>query len=81
MHLHDFPFQTSPNTYIVEEGTLVNGTPYQRARGDITYEQGPFSVTWTLRYVGSSGGLQPQPGSDGLRRQPDLAALHPGAGL
>ncbi len=62
MHLHNFPFQTTPNQYVVGEGTLVNGTPYQRARGDITYEQGRFSFTWTLRYVGSTADFNRSPG-------------------
>ncbi len=62
MHLHDFPFQTTPNQYIVEEGELVDGTPYQRARADITYAQGRFSVTWTLRYVGTQADFNTSPG-------------------
>jgi iron complex outermembrane recepter protein len=62
MHLHDFPFQTAPNQYIVEEGELVDGTPYQRARADITYAQGRFSVTWTLRYVGTQADFNTSPG-------------------
>ncbi|HXQ10591.1 MAG TPA: TonB-dependent receptor [Caulobacteraceae bacterium] len=62
MHLHDFPFQTAPNQYIVEEGTAVNGTPYERARADITYEQGPLSVTWTMRYVGTTANFNRSPG-------------------
>jgi iron complex outermembrane receptor protein len=66
LHLHNFPFNTAPNTYIVEEGTLVpaglEGTPYQRARADITYDQGRFSVTWTLRYVGRAADFARSPG-------------------
>jgi outer membrane receptor protein involved in Fe transport len=62
MHLHVFPFKVAPNTYSVAEGTLVNGTPYQRARGDITYEQGPFSVTWTMRYTGRAADFSRSPG-------------------
>jgi outer membrane receptor protein involved in Fe transport len=62
MHLHDFPFQTSPNQYVVEEGTVGNGTPYQRARFDIAYEQGPWTIDWTLRYVGTSADFNRSPG-------------------
>jgi iron complex outermembrane receptor protein len=66
MHLHNFPFQQFPNTYIVQEGTLVpsghEGTPYQRARFDINYAQGPVSLTWTLRYVGTAAEFNRSPG-------------------
>jgi iron complex outermembrane receptor protein len=62
LHLHDFPFKTSPNTYAVSEGVVGDGTPYQRARADITYAQGPFSVTWTLRYAGTGANFNRNPG-------------------
>jgi len=60
LHLHTFPFQTQPNSYQVGEGR--EGTPYQRARADLTYDQGPFSVTWTVRYVGKSADFVKDPG-------------------
>ncbi|HLK26713.1 MAG TPA: TonB-dependent receptor [Caulobacteraceae bacterium] len=62
MHLHDFPFKTAPKTYTVAEGTVVNGTPYNRARADITYDQGPFSAIWTVRYVGQGANFNRSPG-------------------
>ena len=66
LHLHNFPFSTAPNTYIAEEGSLVpsgfEATPYERARGDFTYDQGRFSVTWTLRYVGRAADFNRSPG-------------------
>jgi iron complex outermembrane receptor protein len=62
MHLHDFEFQTSPNQYIVEEGTGVDGTPYDRGRFDINYSQGPWSIDWVVRYVGPTADFNRNPG-------------------
>ena len=60
MHLHIFPFQTSPEQYVVGEGTLMNGTPYQRARGDITYDAGAVLVHLDPALRRAVGRLQPQ---------------------
>ncbi len=60
MHLHDYPFVTQPTQYIVDEGVV--GNPYERARADITYEEGRWSATWTLRYVGKAADFNRSPG-------------------
>ena len=62
MHLHDFPFQTTPNQYVVEEGRVTDGTPYDRGRFDINYEQGPWSIDWVVRYVGPGANFSRSPG-------------------
>ena len=61
MHLHDFPFQTTPNQYVVDEGVVSAGTPYDRGRFDINYEQGPWSIDWVVRYVGPGANFNRSP--------------------
>ncbi len=60
MHLHNFPFQTVPNQYTVLEG--APGSPYMRALASATYAQGPWTVDWTVRFVGTSADFNRSPG-------------------
>jgi outer membrane receptor protein involved in Fe transport len=54
--LRNFPFQSDPKTYNVEEGRVNNvnneGTPHWKGVADLTYKQGPATFNWQTRYVG-----------------------------
>ncbi|THD77903.1 MAG: TonB-dependent receptor [Phenylobacterium sp.] len=54
--LRNFPFQTDPTTYNVDEGRVNNinneGTPHWKGIADTTYKQGPVTFNWQVRYVG-----------------------------
>lgn len=61
-HLRVFPFQSDPaNVHILEgvvenngfsNGVLIGGTPHLKGLTDLTYVQGPVTVSWQTRYVG-----------------------------
>jgi iron complex outermembrane receptor protein len=48
--LRDYPFQSDPTTYHVNEGTT--NAPHLKALVNSTYTQGPVSLSWQVRYVG-----------------------------
>jgi len=61
-HLRDFPFQSDPTNVHIMEGIVENNgfsntvppesTPHIKGLANLTYTQGPFSVTWQTRYIG-----------------------------
>jgi len=61
-HLRNFPFQNDPTNVHILEGVVANngvsvaalngGTPHLKALAVTTYNQGPLSLTWQVRYVG-----------------------------
>ena len=54
--LRNFPFQSDPTNVHILEGKVASnideGTPHLKGLSDITYKQGPVSLTWQTRYVG-----------------------------
>ncbi len=55
-HLRNFPFQNNPSQVHILEGVVSNnateGTPQIKALANLTYQQGPVSLTWQTRYIG-----------------------------
>jgi len=59
-HLRDFPFQNNPSQVHILEGLVASspnavsnpGTPHLKGLADVTYRQGPLSLTWQTRYIG-----------------------------
>ncbi|MFL5295308.1 MAG: TonB-dependent receptor domain-containing protein [Phenylobacterium sp.] len=55
-HLRDFPFQNNPNQVHILEGVVSSnineGSPHVKGLSDVTYRQGPVSLTWQTRYIG-----------------------------
>jgi hypothetical protein len=55
-HLRNFPFQANPSQVHILEGTNNNtgdeGSPHLRGLANFTYNQGPATVNWTVRYIG-----------------------------
>jgi len=59
-HLRDFPFQNNPSQVHILEGLVASspnavsnpGTPHLKGLADMTYRQGPLSLTWQTRYIG-----------------------------
>ena len=61
-HLRTFPFQNNPSQVHILEGVVSNngaasaaqneGTPHLKGLADVTYRQGPLSLTWQTRYIG-----------------------------
>jgi iron complex outermembrane receptor protein len=55
-HLRNFPFQNDPTNVHVLEGVvssnLNEGTPHLKFLTDLTYRQGPVTLTWQTRYIG-----------------------------
>ncbi|WP_293907047.1 TonB-dependent receptor [Phenylobacterium sp.] len=54
--LRNFPFQNDPTNVHILEGVvssnLNEGSPHLKGLADVTYKQGPISLTWQTRYVG-----------------------------
>jgi outer membrane receptor protein involved in Fe transport len=54
--LRNFPFQSDPTNVHILEGVVSSnineGSPHLKALADLTYKQGPLSLTWQTRYVG-----------------------------
>ncbi len=59
-HLREYPFQSDPKNVHILEGVASNNanvpgaepSPHLKAISDITYKQGPVTVSWQTRYVG-----------------------------
>jgi len=59
-HLRNFPFQSDPTNVHVLEGVINNAlntpgaepTPHLRGLMNVTYNQGPVTVSWQTRYLG-----------------------------
>ncbi|WP_372786926.1 TonB-dependent receptor plug domain-containing protein [Phenylobacterium sp.] len=55
-HLRNFPFQNDPTNVHILEGVvssnLDEGTPHLKFLTDLTYRQGPVTLTWQTRYIG-----------------------------
>jgi len=59
-HLRNFPFQSDPTNVHILEGVINNvlnspgaePSPHLRALLNITYVQGPATVSWQTRYIG-----------------------------
>ncbi len=58
-NLRNFPFENDPAQVHIQEGTV--GFPQLRFLAGATYEQGPFSFNWTIRYVGKSARFNKDP--------------------
>ena len=55
-HMRNFPFQNNPSQVHILEGKVASnldeGTPHLKGLADLTYRQGPLSLTWQTRYIG-----------------------------
>jgi outer membrane receptor protein involved in Fe transport len=61
-HLRNFPFQNDPTNVHILEGVVANngvavatlngGTPHLKGLANISYKQGPLTLSWQTRYVG-----------------------------
>jgi outer membrane receptor protein involved in Fe transport len=59
-HLRNFPFQSDPKNVHIMEGAVndvINSpgaepSPHLKGLADLTYTQGPVTVTWQTRYLG-----------------------------
>ena len=55
-HMRNFPFQNNPTQVHILEGKVASnldeGTPHLKGLADLTYRQGPLSLTWQTRYIG-----------------------------
>jgi hypothetical protein len=61
-HLRVFPFQNDPTNVHILDGVVENngfansilagGTPHVKGLANITYTQGPLTLSWQTRYIG-----------------------------
>jgi outer membrane receptor protein involved in Fe transport len=59
MHLRNFPFENDPSQLHILEGTV--GYPQFRMLAQASYEQGPITFNWTVRYVDRSARFDKDP--------------------